>query len=107
MGAAYVLTGSVNQACVEAGTSRSVREMLAHAGSADVAMAPAADMFEMGVKVQVLKWGTMFSVRARKLHDLYRSCDGLDDVPPAQRKILERDFFRCPLDEAWEQGFQQ
>ena len=58
MGAAYVVTGSVNQACVESGTSDAVRQMLAEAGQADVAMAPAADMFEMGVKVQVLKRGT-------------------------------------------------
>ncbi|MBN2563427.1 MAG: hypothetical protein JXQ75_21105, partial [Phycisphaerae bacterium] len=39
MGAAYVLTGSINQACVEAGTSRTVREMLAQARQADVTMA--------------------------------------------------------------------
>jgi trans-AT polyketide synthase/acyltransferase/oxidoreductase domain-containing protein len=44
---------------------------LAQAGQADVAMAPAADMFEMGVKVQVLKRGTMFPLRAAKLYDLY------------------------------------
>ena len=31
MGAAYVLTGTINQACVEAGTSQTVREMLAKA----------------------------------------------------------------------------
>ena len=75
--------------------------MLAQAKQADVMMAPAADMFEMGVKVQVLKWGTMFAVRAKKLYDLYRSCDGLDGLPAAQRKILERDFFRTSLEEVW------
>ena len=55
MGAAYIVTGSVNQSCVEAGTSDVVRRMLCQAQQADVAMAPAADMFEMGVKVQVLE----------------------------------------------------
>lgn len=103
MGAAYVMTGSINQAAVESGTSDLVREMLAQAGQADVAMAPAADMFEMGVKVQVLKWGTMFPVRARKLYDLYRSYEGLDALPAAQRAILERDYFRSTLEEAWAQ----
>ena len=103
MGAAYILTGSVNQACVEAGTSPAVREMLAKAAQADVTMAPAADMFEMGVKVQVLKWGTMFAVRARKLYELYRACGGLDDLPATARKTLERDYFRCTIEEAWEQ----
>ena len=101
MGAAYIMTGSVNQGCLEAGTSQTVREMLAQAGPADVAMAPAADMFEMGVKLQVLKWGTLFAVRARKLYDLYREYDSLDALPPSQRAPLERDFFRCTLDEAW------
>lgn len=67
MGAAYVVTGSVNQACVESGSSEVVRKMLAQAEQADTAMAPAADMFEMGVKLQVLKRGTMFPMRAAKL----------------------------------------
>ncbi len=103
MGAAYVLTGTVNQACLESGTSPAVREMLAQAGQADVIMAPAADMFEMGVKVQVLKWGTMFAIRARKLYDLYRAYASLEQIPVDQRTILERDFYRCTLDQAWEQ----
>jgi trans-AT polyketide synthase, acyltransferase and oxidoreductase domains len=101
MGAAYVLTGSVNQSCVESGTSPVVREMLAHATQADTAMAPAADMFEMGVRVQVLKWGTMFAIRARKLHDLYRAHGSLDEIPANQRAMLEKDYFRGSLDEAW------
>ncbi len=101
MGAAYVLTGSVNQACVESGTSVAVREMLCKAREADITMAPAADMFEMGVKVQVLKWGTMFAVRARKLYDLYRTCASVEEIPESQRVVLERDLFRCTLAEAW------
>jgi len=103
MGAAYILTGSVNQSCVEAGTSEAVRLMLAEAGQADVTMAPAADMFEMGVKVQVLKRGTMFPLRAAKLYELYRSHDNFESIPEKQRKILERDFFRCSFREEWEQ----
>lgn len=101
MGAAYILTGSVNQSCVEAGTSETVRQMLAEARQADVIMAPAADMFEMGVKVQVLKRGTMFPLRAAKLYDLYSRYDRLEDIPEKQRSILERDFFRCSLEEEW------
>ncbi len=101
MGAAYVLTGSINQACVEAGTSPAVRQMLAEASQADVTMAPAADMFEMGVKVQVLKWGTMFAVRARKLYELYRAYNRLEEIPAATRAALERDYFRKPIDEVW------
>ncbi len=102
MGAAYVLTGSVNQACVESGTSDRVRRMLAEAGQADVVMAPAADMFELGVKVQVLKRGTMFAMRGARLHELYRAHDSLESLPAAARAALERDFFREPLEAAWE-----
>ncbi|MGD8647604.1 MAG: PfaD family polyunsaturated fatty acid/polyketide biosynthesis protein, partial [Desulfobacterales bacterium] len=102
MGAAYVLTGSINQACVEAGTSDIVRQMLAEAEQADVAMAPSADMFELGVKVQVLKRGTMFALRAAKLYELYSRYGSYAEIPTNQRDILQRDFFRCTFDEAWE-----
>ena len=84
-------------------TSDVARTMLAEASQADVTMAPAADMFEMGVKVQVLKRGTMFAMRARKLYELYRSCPRLEDIPAAQRKTLERDYFRASLEEVWQQ----
>lgn len=97
MGAAYVVTGSVNQACVESGSSDLVRQMLAQAQQADVAMAPAGDMFEMGVKVQVLKRGTMFPMRAAKLYELYRAHDRLESIPAADRANLEKNFSARPL----------
>ena len=103
MGAAYVVTGSVNQACVESGSSDVVRQMLAEAEQADTIMAPAADMFEMGVKVQVLKRGTMFAMRAAKLYELYRACDSLERIPAADRAMLEKTIFRSALDEIWRQ----
>ena len=103
MGAAYVVTGSINQACVESGTSDTVRKMLAEARQADVARAPAADMFEMGVTVQVLKRGTMFAMRAGKLHEWYRACESMDAIPVAEREKLEKTVFRLPLDEVWRQ----
>ncbi len=103
MGAAYIVTGSVNQGCVEAGTSDTVRKMLAEARQADIAMAPAADMFEMGVKVQVLKRGTMFAMRAGKLFELYRAFDSIEHLPAPDRAMLEKNFFRAPLETIWEQ----
>ena len=101
MGAGWILCGSVNQACVESGSSDAVRAMLAAAEQADVAMAPAADMFEMGVKVQVLKRGTMFPMRAQRLYDLWRAHDGLEALPAAERESLEKTLFRAPLEEVW------
>ncbi len=102
MGAAYVVTGSINQATLEAGTSDRVRQLLAEAAPTDVAMAPAADMFEMGVKVQVLTRGTLFAVRATRLYELYRAHDGIAALPPPVRDELEKKLFRTTLEEAWE-----
>jgi PfaD family protein len=102
MGAAYILTGSVNQSCVEADTSALVKKMLAEARQADVIMAPAADMFEMGVKVQVLKRGTMFSMRGQRLYDIYRSYDRFEDVPQSQRQLVEETLLQCSFEEEWQ-----
>lgn len=103
LGASYILTGSINQACVESGSSDLVREMLAQAEQADVTMAPAADMFEMGVKVQVLKRGTMFPMRAAKLFELYRAYPSLEAIPAVERSQLEKNIFRLSLEEVWQQ----
>jgi len=102
LGASFVLTGSVNQGCVESGLDETGRRMLAEAGLADVIMAPAADMFEMGVEVQVLRRGTMFGVRAKKLYELYRSHPSLDAIPAAERSKVERTMLRATFEEAWE-----
>jgi PfaD family protein len=66
-------------------------------------MAPAADMFELGIKVQVLKRGTMFPLRAAKLYDLYTQYHSFADIPENQQSILERDFFRKRYHEEWDQ----
>jgi len=102
LGAAYALTGSVNQASREAGLSERAKQLLTTARLGDVVMAPAADMFEMGVKVQVLKRGTMFGVRAQKLYDVYRAHASLDDIPAAERARLEKDIFQSSVDALWE-----
>jgi len=101
MGAAYVLTGSVNQSAVESGLSRQGREMLALAGVADVTMSPAADMFELGVKVQVLKRGTMFSNRAANLYKIYSENSSIDTIPEDVRTRLEKDVFHAPFEKIW------
>lgn len=101
LGAAYVMTGTVNQACVESGTSPMVKAMLADAAMADVQMAPASDMFEGGVEVQVLKRGTLFAMRGALLYEWYRAYAGLDALPPEVRDRLERQILRAPVDEVW------
>lgn len=101
MGVDYLVTGSVNQACQESGSSDLVRKMLAETRQAEVTMAPAADMFEMGVKLQVLKRGTLFPMRATKLYDLYREHASIEAIPAKERENLEKTIFRKPLDQVW------
>lgn len=101
MGAAYVVTGSINQSCVESGASARSKKLLAEADMADVMMAPAADMFEMGVRLQVLKRGTLFPMRAQKLYDLYTQYESIDSIPTKEREKLEKQIFRNPLEEIW------
>ncbi|HEY0167243.1 MAG TPA: PfaD family polyunsaturated fatty acid/polyketide biosynthesis protein [Jatrophihabitans sp.] len=101
MGAAYVVTGSVNQACRESGTSDITRALLAEASVTDCEMAPAADMFEMGVNLQVLRKGTLFPMRARRLYAVYREYAGISAIPADERAKLESQIFRADLDEVW------
>ena len=102
MGAAYIVTGTINQACIESGSSDLARQMLADAKQADVAMAPAVDMFEMGVKLQVLKRGTMFAMRGNKLYELYRNYDAIEDIPSAELASLEKTIFKASVEEIWQ-----
>lgn len=101
LGASYVLTGTINEACVESGLSDEGKEMLAAADLADIAMAPAADMFEMGVELQVLKRGTMFAPRAKKLYSLYTTYPSLEAIPEAERTELEQKILGTSIDQCW------
>ncbi len=101
LGADFVLTGSVNQTTLEAGLSDYGKALLATADIGDVMMAPAADMFEMGVKLQVLKRGTMFGVRAQRLWDAYQSHDNFDVMPEAVRVKIEKEVLGDSVENIW------
>ena len=103
MGAAYVVTGSINQATLEAGTSAYSKNLLAQMEFTDSAMAPASDMFEMGVNVQVLKRGTMFVNRAKQLYETYIRYGSIEEIPVEEREKLESTIFQQSLEEIWEE----
>lgn len=98
MGADFVLTGSVNQCTVEAGTSDAVKDMLQEAEIQDMDIVPAGDMFELGAKVQVFKRGLLFPGRAKKLHDLWRHHDSLDQIDAKTREQIETRYFKRSFD---------
>ena len=103
MGAAFIITGSVNQIARQSGSSDIVRKELAKAAYSDVTMAPAADMFDQGVKLQVLKKGTMFASRAHKLWDLFCKYNSLDEIPQKDRERLEKKTFKQSIDAVWKE----
>jgi PfaD family protein len=103
LGAAFVLVGTVHQSAVESGVSDSSRRLLAQAQLADVAMTASADMFELGVKVQVLQRGTMMAVRGNQLYDLYSRYNSIEEIPADQRANIEKNIFRQPLEDIWQQ----
>jgi trans-AT polyketide synthase, acyltransferase and oxidoreductase domains len=100
-GAAYVVTGTINQLSREAGLSGAAKTMLAGADLADVAMAPAADMFEYGIKVQVLRRGTLFAARAAQLYEAYLAYPSLEEVPDAVRQRVETEILRATFEDCW------
>lgn len=106
MGADFILTGSINQCTVESGATETVKTLLQQAGIHDMAYAPAGDMFELGGRVQVLKKGLLFPMRANKLHALYTHHECLEDIPAAIRTQLERRYFKRSLAEVWEEALQ-
>jgi len=102
LGAAFVVIGSVHQSALESGVSDDSRELLCRAKPTDVAMTVSADMFEMGVKVQVLSRGTMMAIRGNQLYDLYRRYASVEAIPVETRAKLEKEIFRMPLHEVWQ-----
>lgn len=101
LGAAYVMTGSVNQSCVEAGTSDYVKQLLAETAMADITMAPCADMFEMGAKVEVLKKKTMYAQNAQKLYEYYVKYPSYAAIPAAEQQKIETRILKKPYAEIW------
>lgn len=98
LGADFLLTGSINQCTVEAGTSDAVKELLAQAEVQDTELVPAGDLFETGAKVQVFRKGLLFPARAKKLYDLYRQHPSLDALDAATREQLEKRYFQRSLE---------
>jgi trans-AT polyketide synthase/acyltransferase/oxidoreductase domain-containing protein len=103
LGADFIMTGSINQCTVEAGTSESVKDMLQGMNVQDTAYAPAGDMFEVGAKVQVLKKGVLFPSRASKLYELYNRFDSLDEIDGRTRSQIEEKYFRRSFEEVWKE----
>lgn len=103
MGADFILTGSINQCTVEAGTSDCVKDLLEGVDIQDTDYAPAGDMFELGAQVQVLKKGTFFPARANKLYMLYSHYDSWQAIPAKLRDQIESRYFQRSFEQVWQE----
>jgi trans-AT polyketide synthase, acyltransferase and oxidoreductase domains len=103
MGADFILTGSINQCTVEAGTSDAVKDLLQAINVQDTDYAPAGDMFEQGARVQVLRKGVLFPARANKLHTLYSHYDAWEDIPARVRTQIEATYFQRSFEQVWQE----
>ena len=101
LGADFVVTGSINQCTVEAGTSDAVKDLLEQAQIQDTTVAPAGDMFEIGAKVQVLRRGLFFPARANKLYELYQHYPSLEAIDEKTQRQLQDKYFKRSFDEVW------
>ncbi|MBD3318109.1 MAG: PfaD family polyunsaturated fatty acid/polyketide biosynthesis protein, partial [Chitinivibrionales bacterium] len=101
LGADFLVTGSINQCTLEAGTSPEVKDLLQTLDVQDTAYAPAGDMFEMGAKVQVVRRAVFFPARANKLYELYTRYNGLHELDYKTRMQLEDRFFQRSFDDIY------
>jgi len=103
MGADFILTGSINQCTVEAGTSPAVKDLLQQMNVQDTTYAPAGDMFELGARVQVLRRGLFFPARANKLYELYQRHNGLEEIDEKTSRQIQEKFFKRSFAEVWKE----
>jgi len=102
LGADFVLTGSINQCTVEAGTSDLVKDLLQAAGIQDMVYAPAGDIFETGAKVQVLNRGLLFPARANKLYGLYCHYNSLEEIDQNTCHEIQERYLKCSFDAVYD-----
>jgi trans-AT polyketide synthase/acyltransferase/oxidoreductase domain-containing protein len=101
MGADFILTGSVNQCTVEAGTSDVVKDLLQEMNVHDTDYAPSGELFELGSTVQVFRKGVFFASRANKLVALYHQHDSIDAIGGKTRQQIQDSYFKRSFEEVY------
>jgi trans-AT polyketide synthase, acyltransferase and oxidoreductase domains len=101
MGADFVLTGSINQCTVEAGTSAAAKDVLERLNAQDTDYAPAGDMFEIGARIQVASKGLFFPARANKLYELYKQYNSIEEIDEKTRQQIQERYFKRSFEDVW------
>ncbi len=103
LNADFIMTHSINQCTVEAGTSDTVKDLLQQVNVQDTGYAPAGDAFGFGAKMQVVQKGLLFAARANRLYELYHHYNSLDDIDDKTKRQIEEDYFKCRFEEVYAQ----
>ncbi len=94
MGADFIMTGSVNQCTAEAVTSETAKEMMSAIHVQDTGYIQAWDEYGLDGKIQIMKRGTLFKVRADKLYRIYQEVSSLDEIDEKTRTQIEERYFK-------------
>lgn len=103
LGADFIMTGSINQCTVEAGTSDIVKDLLQEINVQDTTYVPAGDMFELGAKAQVMRKGLLFPARANRLYELYKQYNSIDDIDEKTKVQIQNKYFKRDFEEVWKE----
>lgn len=93
MGADFISTGSINQCTVESSANDVVKDMLCSISIEDTDYTPTGDMLETGAKIQVLKKGVLFPVRAKKLYEYYLKYDSIEEIDYDIQERMRVDYY--------------
>lgn len=100
-GADFIVTSSINQCTVEAGTSDYVKSLLQNAVETDFTFAPEAELFEFGEKKSVLKRGSLYHIRALKLYENYCRYESIKEIPQKEVEMITKKYFKVSFDEVY------
>ncbi|PCE28610.1 2-nitropropane dioxygenase [Paraburkholderia acidicola] len=101
LGADFILTGSINQCTVEAGTSEAAKDLLQQVNVQDMDYCPSGSLFELGAKTQVLKKGVFFPARANKLYELWKNHAAWEDIEAKTRAQIQEKYFMRTFEDVY------
>lgn len=99
LGVDFIVTGSMNQCTVEAGTSDLAKDMLSQADIQDTDYISTAENPNSSSCVQVLKRGTMLPMRIKKLSSLCDKYWSFNEMDSAEIQKLERTVFKFEINQ--------
>ncbi len=103
LGADFILTGSINQCTVEAATSDAVKDMLQQINIQDTEYTISGELFELGLKAQVLKKGLFFPTRGNRLYELYRQYNSLNEIDEKSKKLIQSKYLKRSFEEVYDE----